>query len=518
MTVLAFCNVGLRDVTVEGRDIKPARIEGEKALAALEAAGAQGEKDLAITFAFPIIEPSLHYIVRRQQMLPVHDGVHEQEGGPAIDQLILFGTDQEQTEPKHRANDTLYFAELAARLLPQRVGDQVLGQARSARLQGVNPSLYDETFDLFSRLLAAWQDEDPTFVCYVILCGGTPAANTALLLQGVRYFGSRLRIIYTPAGGAPQELRAGLQVTRTFDEATAIAHLQRLDFVNARPLLQALQCGPDLLHLVDYAATRFNFDFDAAQAALDAALRDGDHTTRRFIGEQMPLLDLNALRANAEPVLTPDRLLALLRELYWNAQFTYDQGRYADFLGRVYRFQEAVLRYLVETVLDLPTDLSPAARERTLTAWRAGIESNGSLLTYLSQATYGGKLLDWMEINRPTYRALLKYALGEEGSDPLLGVDAAGAPLIQEKERKRFKALMDRVNALDRLIDLRHRTIIGHGFQGVSEATLLASIKLDHASDGPPSVLQTILNMLNLDTRVNPHRVVANYLIGRVRS
>ena len=520
MTVIALCNVGLRDVTHQGRPIKPARAEGERLLAAYDAAedGEEGNP-VAADLAFPIIEPSLRYIVRQQQMdsARMWKGKNKGEEGPAIHQLALFGTDQSAAQPQHRANDTLYFAELAARRLPQVMGPQALGQAEAIPLQGINPSLYDETFELFGALLTEWKD-DPALICYVILGGGVPAANTALLLQGVRYFGARLRVVYTPMGGAAQELRVGRQVALAFDEAAAVDHLQRLDFANARPLLESLPADQGVLHLADYAAARLNFNFAMAQSHLHAALRDGERATRRFIHEQGALLALDALLMEENETLTPDRLLALLRELYWNAQITYDNGRYADFLGRIYRFQEAVLRYLVESIFHLPTDLAPAIRAQTRTTWRAGIESNSRLLAFLNQAQHEGQPLDWLVLNRPTYRVLLKYALAEGVHDPPLGLDAAGVPLIPPKDHKRFKALMERINGLDRLINLRHRTIIGHGFEGVSEEMLLDNFSPDKPGEQPPDRLKTILNMLKVDMRANPYRTVADYVIRSVKS
>jgi hypothetical protein len=516
MTVIALCNVGLRDVTYQGQAIRPARAEGEKLLAAWDD---EESNPVAAELAFPIIEPSLRYIVRQQQMKSTRrkGKALQKKDQPIIHRLILYGTDQDMAQPQHRANDTLYFAELAARRLPQVMGPQRLGQAEAVRLQGINPSLYDETFERFGALLAAWKD-DPALICYVILGGGVPAANTALLLQGVRYFGDRLRVVYTPMGGASQELRVGMQVARAFDEAAAVEHLQRLDFANARPLLNSLSIGAGGLHLADYAAARLNFNFAMAQSRLHAALRDSEHVTRRFIHEQMSLLDLDALLAKEEETLTQDRLLALLRELYWNAQITYDHGRYADFLGRIYRFQEAVLRYLVESIFHLPTDLAPAVRVQTLTAWRAGIEANPHLLAFLNQAQHEGQPLNWLVLNRPTYRVLLRYALAEGAHDPPLGLDAAGVPLIPPKDRKRFKALMDRINGLDRLIDLRHRTIIGHGFKGVSEEMLRDNFSPDKRGEEPPDRLKTILNMLKVDMRANPYRTVADYIIRSVKS
>ena len=488
MTVLVLCNVGARDVMVEGRVLKPARGEGRRLL--------DEYPDVAPRLAFPIIEPCLRYIIEQ------HPDSDDQPGG--VDRLVLFGTDQ--PDPTYRPSDTLFFAELAARRLPALLG----GRVRSAKrqfIQEINPALYDETFEKFDDLLTELPHEGVE-TCYVIVCGGVPACNTALLLQGVRHYGDRLRVVYLPQGGEPQELRAGQQVINTFREAAAIEHLERLDFANALPRLERLRADPGLMGLVAYAAQRFAFDFRSAQATLLQSLRDGDRSVRGFIHQR--------LRHDLDLLLAEDggheRLAALLRELYWNAAITYRHRRYADFLGRVYRFQEAVLRYLVERIFGLPTDLKPAVRGANQARWNEGIQANPQLLAFLGARTVEEEPLDWKKIGRPTYKALLSYATNEG-----LGLNAEGKPLLSPGGRGRYDALLSRINAFDRLVELRHRTIIGHDFEGVSEELVLAHYKGSPKQDGtrrtPVEGLAQIVGMLSVDVRESPYQAVAEFVI-----
>jgi len=487
MTVLVLCNLGARDVMLDGQAIAPARTEGQRLLGIYP--------DVASRLTFPIINPCLRYIISRH---------------PAgVSRLVLFGTDQ--PDPAYQPSDTLYFADLAARRLPELWPEQV-SQAQAIRVQDINPALYDETFEKFDELLADLPLAGEG-VCYVILCGGVPACNTALLLQGVRHYGDRLRVVYLPQKGEPQELRAGRQVMNAFREAAAIEHLAQLDFANALPRLEQLEVGPGLVGLAAYTAQRFAFDFRAAQATLDQALRDGDRPTREFVAAR--------LRHDLDPLLTAEqagqgRLLALLRELYWNAAITYQHRRYADFLGRIYRFQEAVLRYLVERVYGLPTDLGPAVREATQRGWCEGIAANEALRTVLESQTVAEKPLDWQTIGRPAYKALLSYA-----ADKQRGLDAAGKPLLPPQRRGWFAALLKRVNAFDGLVELRHRTIIGHDFEGVSEALILANYKGTRQDGGgqrtPVEGLAEIMEMLDIDVRESPYQAVAEFAIHGLR-
>jgi len=486
MTILVLCNMGNRDVMLEGQALTPPREEGRRLL--------EDYATVAPKLSFPIIEPCLRYIIDQHPS--------------GVERLVLCGTDQPDIE--HRNKDTLYFAELAARRLPDLLDGQV-HQAQAERIQGINPALYDEAFEKFDELLTGLPEKGVE-TCYVVLCGGVPACNTALLLQGVRHYGDRLRVVYLPQKGEPQELRAGRQVMNAFREAAAIEHLERLDFANAVPRLERLGANPGLVGLVAYAAQRFAFDFRSAQATLLRALEDGDRSTRQFIAEH--------LRHDLNPLLAApgdhERLLALLKELYWNALITYRHRRYADFLGRVYRFQEAVLRYLVERIFSLPTDLKPAVREANQVRWNEGISANEQLLAFLESRKVEGEPLDWQTISRPTYKALLSYATDDD-----LGLDAGGNPLLPPKRREQYAALLDRVNAFDRLVELRHRTIIGHDFEGVSGESLLTNYRGSRKPDGsqrtPVEGLGEIMGMLKVDVRRSPYQVVAEFVIQRLR-
>ncbi|MFN3929779.1 MAG: hypothetical protein ACK4OK_09130, partial [Thermoflexus sp.] len=430
---------------------------------------------------FPILEPCL------RELLRMHP-----EG---LDLLVLFGTDQR--EGSHRDTDTLYFAQILERLLPQRLGPQLRG-VRVHLLQGINPALYDEAFDAMEDALRQMPRE--VDVCYAILAGGTPACNAALLLQGVRHYGDRLQAVYLPIAEVPRTLRIGRQVMDAFREEVALERLRAHDFASAQRHLETLRAPSGVIALVEHAARRLDFDFLAARRALERAFQEGGPDLRAFLRAHRLREDLNEL---LEPGDSLRRLPALLRELFWNARATYRHHRYADFLGRVYRMQEAILRLLVERIFGLPTDLSPAVREETQRRWVEGIESHPALREYLERQTVDGRPLDWRNIARPTYKALLAYAV-----DPDLGKDRHGNPMLSEEQRKRYRALLQRVNALDPLVELRHRTIIGHDFQGVSREILQAHYA-PRRSDGrvmdPVEGLAEILRMLDIEIRDDPY-------------
>ncbi len=492
MALLILCNIGARDVMWEDREIRPAREEGERLLQKLAEDPGQ-----AARLRFPILEPCLRHLLSRHPLDPPW-------------RVILFGTDQ--PDPRHRSSDTLYFAEIAARHLPERLREAGFREGfrmEARRIEGINPALYDEAIEAFGRLLPPLPEGFQH--AYVILAGGTPACNTGLLLQGIRRYGERLRALYLPYGGEPHELRVGRQLLQAFREEAVRDRLREGDFARAEPLLQDLGAPRGLVALAAYAARRMEFDFEGAREALDRAMTEGDSATRAFIRERL-LHDLDPLLEPGDSKPSKRRWEALLRELFWNARAAYRSRRYADFLGRVYRFQEAVLRYLVETLLGLPTDLAPEVREETRRRWEEGIRGNPALVRFLEQQQVEGKPLDWRQISRPTYKALLAFAI-EKG-----GTDAEGRPMVPEGDKGRYRELLRRVNQLDPLVERRHRTIIGHDFVGVSEEDLRAAYAPWREGEvrDPVEGLARILRMLHIDTRDDPYSAIADFIQRRL--
>ena len=480
MKNLVLCNIGARDVQLsEGGtllELRPPRSQGRKVL--------NEYPDYAGRIVLPILEPALRFVLQSTPQETCN--------------VVLFGTDQKEGE--YLETDTLYFADIAAK----RVAELFPFSAESRLLERANPAFYDETFELFGRLL-------PEFAlgaynrCFVILAGGTPACNSALLLQGVRLFGSSLQAVYIPPKKDALLLRIGRQIGTAFQEAAAIDHLNRLDFANALPGMEEIGADPGLKALVKYAAQRFAFDFPSARQSLQTAVRDGNRTVREFCDTLRHNLD----RLPAGDDATDD-LPVLIEELHWNAVITYQHRRYADFLGRVYRFQEATLRCMVEEIFGLSTDLAPAVRTANQQAWEGYIAANRPLVTFLESRRVDDQPLNWRSISRPVCQAMLSYVLDEKHA-------AAAAPILPavEVEHPRYQALFKRVNALDRLVDFRHRTIIGHGFKGVSEQEILAN-----SPDGlPPAKYlgKTVQILRKKDLSESAFHEIARFVVDQIK-
>ena len=503
MSVTVFCNLGSKDVALDGHPIYPPRPEGKRLLEQYD--------ELRHQITLPIIEPALEFILEQQKLARERQrgGKDREKADVLIDRVVLFGTDQ--SDPRYQNSDTCYSAEVAAHRLGE-LFPGVIDKIDVILIKGVNPALYDEAFEAFDDYLRPF-DVAAGDICYTILTGGIPACNTALLLQGVRHFGRSLRVVYQPKEGKARELRVGSQLLNTFDEIIALDRLEQQDFANALPVLKKIRAGSALIHLCRYAAQRMAFDFRSARLSLDETNRDGHRETRRFLREQEPVLDLTKLLETQEgPQINKDRMRSLLQELFWNASVTYRHHRYADFLGRVYRFQEATLRYLVEDIYGLSTDLNPKYVQQTRTLWKEAIRSNANLLDHLNAIQINGNPLDWTRISRPTFQAMISYAI------KIPGVDADGNPLVPERDLGRLKQLLKLLNGLDSLVALRHRTIIGHDFEGVSEEDVVQAFAHEPNEHTPVDRLRNILSKMAIPTQPDPYAVVSDFIRAQLKS
>jgi hypothetical protein len=467
MTVLFLANVGSSDLKLDdGKRITPPRSAGKELLARWD----EPDTDLPEHLQLPILAPSL------REVLATHE---------RIERVVLFATDQ--ADPRYRATDTLYFAELA-RLWLRDAPDfaDVLGDIKVDRLDSASPATYDSTFAVYVSRIASL-DDDEIAVCYVGVTGGTPAMNMALLFHAVRVFGSRCQAVYKrPDPDEPAfPLDIGTQLRQSVSRQAVVAALARRDFAAALALMEETGgYDDDLVALTRYAKQRLNFDFDSARRSLSHAIASGYRRPALRCLATTAIRDLDKLRARD--------LEARLTELTHNAAIAYQAQRYVSFLGRIYRFQEAVLRWIMENICDLPTDMSPEHREETSWEWKQRIEAHSKLHAFLQEQTIGDKALDYEQISRPTMKAIVRFVRDQNEK-------ADGTPYLDKRSLGLFYGGFEKFTAFNQLADLRNRTIIAHGFQGVSAAIL------DAKYDGDPMAgLYDVLTKFGVLVGPNP--------------
>jgi hypothetical protein len=262
-----------------------------------------------------------------------------------------------------------------------------------------------------------------------------PAANFALLLRAVERYGGQCHPLYVPEGKTrPVPLDLSAQLVQTELLRQARQEIQQMEFGRAAALLRRVDVEEALPGLAEHAQHRLHFDFIRARRVLEATVigRPGPERGRALrLRERLDELE------NGE-------LPALIGELYFNLKVTFEAGRYVDFLSRAFRFEEAVLRLVVEEALRATTEPKGG---RADPAFAAAVEADPAL-----QAMLGRQQLDYQrEPSVPLLAAIVGHLAGLGGAD-----------------QPRIARIHQLIQGLDPLRGLRNKSIGAHGFRGVS--------------------------------------------------
>lgn len=469
MSVFLLANVGNRDVLSSGEKIEPARSRGREILDRLE----KNAQDLTL----PLLTPAVRKLLDHHQKI----------------EIVLFATDQPEGNPEeHREKDTLYLAEMAKALLEPPNGPKGVERVWIKIIQ-VNPSLYDDTLAYFRATLSPRQGWIKNAeACYAYPVGGTPAANMGLLLAALEAFGERCSTIYLPQGeNYPVKMDLGDQLRRGVAGRLARDRLNDLSFGAAAPLLREAGAPEWTACVAQYCSYRYHFDFDAAAERLEHAKATcGGDERGRALCERLRQ-DMLGLRDGK-----PDWLL---RELYHNGHLAYDRGEYAAFLGIVFRFQEAVLRYLVERLYTgISTDVhDDETRKKLLTQ----LEEHPRLLDYLKMQRVNNGPLRYDKPDRPALSAMLRCSWEVPGASD-------NSELVE-----RCRAVSGLLQRFDCLSSRRNKSIIAHGFEGVSSDKILDDYERAGHRGEPLSDMAEMLQIIDIKVGESPFSSVARLLV-----
>ena len=457
MSVLFLANVGNHDLLLTDPSLLPP--EHQKAYRERELPARRlGEIILsdpgryAGAVTFPLIGASLRWLL-------------EEEGVPPDDlQIHLFATDQRRppvTPEGEWLKDTIDFAEVIRRGLmdgwlewemeteegrrerrPLRLPKR---QVRVHRIQ-YNPADYRDMLHYFSRELPRLSERAGEVErVYLEVTGGTPAMASMLLVAGVEVFGRRLHTLYVGRGAdRPYRVGIGERLLRRRSFAALKEQIGLHAYAVARSALaeEGEWLLPDRERracvdaLLEYADRRLAFDFERARRAARRAVEHAPPEARsRVLGWERELQS----RETAD----------LLAELVHSMRIKYRLGEYADFLSRLFRFQEAALRYLAERV---GLQYKDEEGKYVDPAWLRNVPGLEPFLR--EYPLEGGELRVDIPLNRISLGAIVDFFAQ---TDP----DLRAA--IGER---------DGLRRLSSLARLRNKGLAGHGFEGIGKEDL----------------------------------------------
>lgn len=232
--------------------------------------------------------------------------------------------------------------------------------------------------------------------------------------------------------------------------------IDRYDYGGALQILNEIGLTDnDITILVESCKYAVNFDFLTAYKTIERLSDEGKKS-----GKMIELID------NLKHLLKGDPN-AIFSELIENIKFQLVNEEYIDFLGRIYRFKEAIFKYIFvkknlnKRSFSLLIDVM--SKKRILKILRKKYKIYNPNLVY-GITTYVNKYLD----DEKKYAEIVKLLNSEK---------------------------------MTSLIELRNETIVGHGFKGISREELVS------VYGNPYNVLDDFKYCLNLlDIKINEYK------------
>ncbi len=479
--LLLISTLGNRDLTVDGQHIPQEhfRPSCETLLAELE----RDRPSVLSRLGAPILERVITWILDRHA---------DPDYRPQL-RIYLIASDQEDDRFRH--SDTLPAARLLQAWLPDAFGKDSIERISLWRID-TNPADYDDAIRFYRLLIGQRAVPNPRDFAAIYLnpTGGTPALSFGLLTVLAPFFGERSIVLYLPARTLrPTPLDVGATYRQFEALNDAIRAIERYDFAHAAHLLRIAMAPLPLYAFAEVLAYRLAFDFRRALQRLEGTVIPASRGNLRQLARREQetlhrlLTDAEALEQAREPM--PDRYPTLLVELYGSAWTAWEQERYADFLARVFRFEEALLRWAVEHCLNLPTgaERDDRGRPRSLPAFRSGIAADPEIAQHVADSP--------LDPERPPTRDLLRHLL----KLPRLATDPV-ARTVRENSA-----------VLDPLSQLRNRSIVAHGFAPVSRE------EIEQRCPDPLATLGQLVAAIGHDPSVHPLAASQEGLLNELR-
>lgn len=391
------------------------------------------------TVKLPLLEPTITWLFQ-----------HEAITGADL-RLVLFASDQpkEDTLESEWLKDTYPIAEAIRKIVVNKPFQIAHKQVAIERILG-SPADYSNMLSFYTHVLPELAKKiEPDDRTFLEVSGGTPAMASMLIVMGVEVFGERVRTLYVERGAAvPYEVSVSRELFARKTRETLCNQVRLHAYAVA---LQSLRDAGSLVApaedhrqllaaILSYADRRLSFDFGRARNALQEArqLSVGEQQVR--IGRWLRELE------------SPDTA-AHLSELIHSASIKVSFGDYADFVQRIFRFQEASFRYMLEQI---GVPYSNKDGRFIQSEW---LQAQPALTKFLeSYQNPQTNRPDPVKLDRP----LNRFSLG-----------AIVDFFVQTQARwKHWHTCTKQLFRLSDVADLRNKGISGHGFDGIGQDDL----------------------------------------------
>lgn len=385
-----------------------------------------------------------------------------------IDEYLFIITNQQVQNEK----DTVNVYPILKRYLKSRGVPEERIKAHEITF---NPTDFDKLMEEFLRFVSDYSltkyDE-----IYVILGPGTPQIQTTIELSLSELVNTIF--FYTSNDSSGKTVLRKIGIKRKIESYVvrrAVKMLvERYDYVGAYTLLKGYGISQEAEKLIESIVSRQDFDFSVAKSKFDefyACISD----TPCIINEYHKELD-RILEGDSK---------AMLEELYYQFSLRVLSKRYLEAVAMVFRFEEEILKTLVEKSLQVNIVKDSNGKFADL---EKKIQEDEGLREYLEK-----KQIKYSTPNRVTYRAVLEYKIRDKNLDGKLKENL-------EESLKFFEGLEPEKSAkpAKSLADIRNSSPFAHGFEGVTENRIREVLGY-----GPETLVQKFCDLLgNLGLKV----------------
>ncbi|MCF7740525.1 MAG: hypothetical protein K9N00_01905 [Candidatus Marinimicrobia bacterium] len=443
-----IANVGKRDLTYNSQLVRPPRITGRDYL--------ERFNELKDKLEFPIITKGL-------------DKVLQGSSQKSIKNLYLFYTDQnkDEVDERHWESDTIYFAKIIKKLIQERRSQQI-EKIIPIPIQAA-PNDYSTMFDFFADQLEKIKS-NPNFKvrnAYLAPAGGTPACNMSLVIYGTRIFANWAKTLLIPENKnkKAREIDLSNSIIHEFNQ-TVVEEMLNYNFSGAAEVMKREGSWKNLVKLAQYMQYRLYFDMEKAEKLISQVksnriklppdlqseyentgdlIQELKESVSIFNQEYTPLykgLDEKACKTWLD--MQKKRIV----ELSLNIRMKWFSRQYVDMLGRIFRLQEAILRYVFENETGYSADSGKNYDDFYTYLGNEGKEFDRYLTVNLKKSKPNSRAYN-KSLNSKTLYWFLKY-------------------LHDEKGRNDLSDILNLINKLRQLRDLRNKSIVSHGYKPVS--------------------------------------------------
>lgn len=362
-------------------------------------------------------------------------------GKDKLDKIILISTNQENQS--YQKQDTCYLSNLINKVnkkFPKELGIEGFNggiKMNEYVIKEKNPSDYDVMMTEYEKIVSQNRNYDKF---YIAITAGTPAMSLALVHNSSEICKGEIEPLYL---SKEDDMICKFQISRTLRKNSIKKQIKSLlniqEYIAANLLLKSslsnycneIQKLETISKLIMCAQNRIEFNFIESQKIIEniyACTPNSRSIAGRF---NSTLKLLQSQDSNGR--------IYLLNELKNNALYKYRNGAYADFLGRIFRLEEDICRFLLE--------------KRNL------ISSDGKLIKE-SLTDEQVNLLDNVFIDSKP----LKYKEGSLTIDAMLEI----FKVVIDENSEEFK-IISFCKKFNKLKNYRNNSILAHGYKSISK-------------------------------------------------